>query len=417
MSTDSNTTSAAATDPRVLLVTPGWPADAVPNGIVTYVSNLRRILASRSKRPGVLSLKPAVAGRDEDVWSVPDLAGSNRPGRRLSRKLAQLFGHHPLPGVEIGRAARAVERRMPYDLLEVEESFGFPLGIRRAVKVPVIVRLHGPWFLTGAALRVPQDHAFREKVRLEGQAIMEADAISACSPQVLKQVREYYGVALEGARVIPNPGPDVPEDAVWSLERSDPNHLLFVGRFDSFKGGDTVLAAMAAVLRHRPQLRFTFVGPDRGLKDEDGRMWSAPEFLRHVAPEAQVRDRITLTGPLPRSEVERLRPTARVTMITSRYENHSLAAAEIMAQGCPGVFSTIAALPGVMRDGENGLLFEPGDADGLRQCVERLLDDPQMCARIGAAARADYHDQLGPEAIATQTLALYRETAARGRHA
>jgi glycosyltransferase involved in cell wall biosynthesis len=41
----------------------------------------------------------------------------------------------------------------------------------------------------------------------------------------------------------------------------------------------------------------------------------------------------------------------------------------------------------VIIDGENGLLVEPGDADGLSRAIERLAVDGELRSRLGAAAR------------------------------
>ena len=68
-------------------------------------------------------------------------------------------------------------------------------------------------------------------------------------------------------------------------------------------------------------------------------------------------------------------------------EPFGLVAAEAMATGRPVIASRVGGLAELVEDGVTGLLFERGDADGLRDCVERLLDDAALCARMGRAAR------------------------------
>ena len=87
----------------------------------------------------------------------------------------------------------------------MEEAFGLAGWLQRAIPIPVCIRLHGPWFLNGAALGVPEDDAFRRRVALEGWAIRHASAVTAPSLDVLERTRTYYGLALEEALVIPNP--------------------------------------------------------------------------------------------------------------------------------------------------------------------------------------------------------------------
>ena len=45
------------------------------------------------------------------------------------------------------------------------------------------------------------------------------------------------------------------------------------------------------------------------------------------------------------------------------------------------------AFPELIEDGRTGLLFTPGDADDLARALERLLTDPGLRQRLGAAGR------------------------------
>lgn len=69
-------------------------------------------------------------------------------------------------------------------------------------------------------------------------------------------------------------------------------------------------------------------------------------------------------------------------------EPFGLVAVEAMASGRPVVVSRVGGLQHIVVDGESGLLFDPGDADGLAECLARLLDDDALRQRMGAAARA-----------------------------
>jgi glycosyltransferase involved in cell wall biosynthesis len=60
---------------------------------------------------------------------------------------------------------------------------------------------------------------------------------------------------------------------------------------------------------------------------------------------------------------------------------------EYMAAGLPVVAPRIDRLAGIVRDGEEALLYDPGDANGLADALLRLME-PALRARLGAAARA-----------------------------
>ena len=60
---------------------------------------------------------------------------------------------------------------------------------------------------------------------------------------------------------------------------------------------------------------------------------------------------------------------------------------EYLAMGKGIVASRLGQVGEVIIDGENGLLVEPGDADGLARAIERLAVDGELRSRLGAAAR------------------------------
>ena len=80
--------------------------------------------------------------------------------------------------------------------------------------------------------------------------------------------------------------------------------------------------------------------------------------------------------------------SAQVACVPSLYEGFSLPAAEAMATGTPLVATTGGAIPEVAGpDGETCLAVPPGDAGALAAALGRLLGDPALRARLGAAGR------------------------------
>jgi len=64
---------------------------------------------------------------------------------------------------------------------------------------------------------------------------------------------------------------------------------------------------------------------------------------------------------------------------------------EAFHQGTPVIATTAvgAVAGGLVRDGRNGLVVAPGDANALAGALRRLHDDPDLRARLGARARED----------------------------
>jgi glycosyltransferase involved in cell wall biosynthesis len=98
-----------------------------------------------------------------------------------------------------------------------------------------------------------------------------------------------------------------------------------------------------------------------------------------------------------------------VAVVPSLYEGFSLPAVEAMACGTPLVATTAGALPEVVGpDGVSALHVPPGDPEALAASVGRLLDDPDLAARLGAAGRARVVERFTWRAVAEQTVAWYR---------
>lgn len=70
------------------------------------------------------------------------------------------------------------------------------------------------------------------------------------------------------------------------------------------------------------------------------------------------------------------------------FETFGIVVAESMSHGVPVLASRIGALAETTRDGESGLLFEPGDVDELAAKMRLLWDDAELCRRLGRGARA-----------------------------
>src|SRR6185436_7411103 len=86
-------------------------------------------------------------------------------------------------------------------------------------------------------------------------------------------------------------------------------------------------------------------------------------------------------------ELLRLYERAAVVACPLHREGFGIACAEAMAHGRPVVASNVGGLRDLVVDGETGVLVPPGDVAALRAALERLLADPELRLRLGAAAR------------------------------
>jgi glycosyltransferase involved in cell wall biosynthesis len=178
--------------------------------------------------------------------------------------------------------------------------------------------------------------------------------------------------------------------------------IAVVGRISDWKGQDLLVRALAS-----PRLRQRGV---LGLVAGDP--WPSAERRRDavvaLARELGVAERLLLLGF--RDDVANVYGAADLVAIPSTAPDPLPGAAiEAAASGCAVLAAAHGGLPEIVRDGETGRLFAPGDAGAFAAAAAELLDDPERCAALGAAAARDVRERFAPERLAPAVQALYGE--------
>ena len=164
--------------------------------------------------------------------------------------------------------------------------------------------------------------------------------------------------------------------------------FLFVGRLSVEKGVQTL--ASAADLLPDAQLRVAGDGPESALLDGA--------------------NGITRLGSLPGEVVRQEMNRAMALVIPSIwYENFPRTIVEAFATGLPVIASRIGALADLVRDGETGLLFEPGNPHDLAEKMTWALVNPGAMADMGRKALLQYEAEFTAERNYAQLMAIYAD--------
>jgi glycosyltransferase involved in cell wall biosynthesis len=398
-------------------LSPGWPLDAFPNGVVSYITDMADQLRRMGHQVTIAASSVMGSHSDPGIYNIQQACSSRTFAQRVTDGLAYRIAPHHTAVQLFRRALLATARRAIAErgiqLFEMEESFGWASAVRRATSIPICIRLHGPWFLNGPALGAALDRAFHRRVQEEGRAIAEADAVTSSSLDTLEQTRAFYNLRLPDAEVVHPPTPVVLPTERWCIERCNATEALFIGRFDRHKGGDLIIEAFGHVLREVPQAKLRFVGPDCGYIDSGGQHWNVDQFVRDRLPGTLESGRVELLGPQPFSALADLRRKAMVTVICSRYENAPRALIEAMSLGCPIVASRVGGIPEILRDQVDGLLHRPEDPHDLAAQITSLFNAPARAAQLGQQAAMRCEQHFHPEVTAARMVDFYRRALIR----
>jgi colanic acid/amylovoran biosynthesis glycosyltransferase len=129
-----------------------------------------------------------------------------------------------------------------------------------------------------------------------------------------------------------------------------------------------------------------------------------------VAGDGPLRDRVPFArGFVPHDELQELYARAAVIACPSRREGFGVACLEAMAHGRPVVATRVGGLLDLVVDGETGIVVPPRDPAALRSALERLLADPDLRRKLGAAGRDRAGTHFSWEKVTDATLAAYAE--------
>jgi glycogen synthase len=252
---------------------------------------------------------------------------------------------------------------------------------------------------------------------LERGQTEHSEAIVAPSRAILDWSRASWDIDRIPSRILPNM---IDVAGTRRSARGEPPDgfpaspgeatVLFFGRLEPVKGVDVLVQAMSEVWQQRPSARLVLIGHDTNWGGGES---MAARLARIAAPH---QDRLTFTGNQP---PERLFPAvaaADVVVLPSRWESFSLAALESMALGRPTVVSRVGGLTEFVEDGRNGLVVPPGDASALARALSRLLDDPELQARLGAHASATA-EEFDVTPVTRRHASYFEEVAGAGAQA
>lgn len=317
---------------------------------------------------GSVTVTPIVCGQPDGISGVVVVA-------RAETLAIPIYSDLDLPLPHLSEVA---ERVFDLDADLVHVTGPGPLGlaglaIAKLLRLPLVASYHtelGDYarLLTGDPLLAELMHA--ATARFYGAA----DVVIAPSQTVAERLPRLLGI---------DPGRVVVAPQAVDCDRFSPAHrerppstrdeviVLCVARLSREKSIDCLIEAIRRLAR--PDVRLVIVGdgPARG------------ELERLAGRQA------TFTGWLRGGALERAFASADVFVLPSATETCGQVLLEAQASGLPCVVSPTGAAREVIMPGQSGLVAANDSAAAIADCLRTLVGDPEQCAAMGRAARAN----------------------------
>lgn len=297
---------------------------------------------------------------------------------------------------------RRILEKNEIDILHTHGGIAGWFGRRAALKskTRVIVHtLHGIHYLH-----------YRNKalgylcILLERRLSRRSDAVIFVSEADLKK-GERHGLAPEAKRILIRNGIDVAgfreteilekkkKELKWML-KLDPPIVGTVARLHRQKGVIDLVQAAAEIHRSSPQAKIVVVGggPLEQALRKKAHQLGLERFFIMLEERADARELLSLFD---------------IFVLPSLWEGLPLVLLEAAALGKPIVATNIDGVREVIREGETGLLVEPGNAGALAEAVLRLLRDRNFAAGLAERAKASIPSRFQLSRMVEETEQLY----------
>jgi len=227
--------------------------------------------------------------------------------------------------------------------------------------------------------------------RIEAWVLKRADGVKLLFPT---QVDPFRPVMTTD--VIHSFSNYVPIDRFAGQNGTENPEVLFVGYPFKRKGVDILIAAFKQLSPDFPEWTLKILGwyPDR--RELDACMGNHPQISHHP--------------PVSTSEVPHHIKQCAIFVLPSRSEAMGRVLVESMAAGKARIGANVDGIPTVIRDGVDGVLFEPGNVAALSEKLAHLMTDQDLRSRLGDEARKRAFSEHVKEIYLNNVVTFYNAT-------
>ena len=151
--------------------------------------------------------------------------------------------------------------------------------------------------------------------------------------------------------------------------------ILYVGRIDPEKSLDILVNSFKKLIKEAPKAHLVMVG--------DG---TAREKLEKMIKRKKLGSQTHFIGRVIGDDLSQIYRTGTVFVITSKTETQSIVLMEAMASGLPAIAVNAGAVTELVKDGENGFIFEPNDTAGIASGIYTIISNKELREKMSKNA-------------------------------
>lgn len=278
--------------------------------------------------------------------------------------------------------------RIPfYDIVHVHFSLGTTarrkvpfVKVAKALGKKVIIHLH-----CGSQIHEiwNKDYSYLFSV---------ADVSLLLSENLLHMLEEHTGKGRD-YRVCYNPCPQISKEPVLQKKKQ----ILFSGTLYAGKGYQDLIRAFAKIAKKYPDWNVVLAGNGEVEKG------------RAISKELGIANQVEFLGWVSGEQKDKVFRESMIFCLPSYAEGFPMAVLDAWAYGLPVITTPVGGIPDVAKDGENMLLFNPGDIDALAHQLEKMIIDENLRNRIALASLDFAENKFNQYTINKQLGELYED--------
>ena len=311
-------------------------------------------------------------------------------------KVNERFLLRPTPSIDFHILFKLMQLRKRIDIVHVpytsNSHLAYPMLLaKKLFDIPYIITIHGggmyPW-----------------KPKTQHKLFFQhADAIVAVSETIKEEYERRSGRKMKVIPpLIPFRESKIPKGELRNKYgfSDDDMIILSLGSIKKIKGCDKLLDAFLNLGKRyikEKNLKLLYVG--------DGPMKPA---LKREVNDRSFNQYVKFFGSVPYEKVSQMYKLADIYVIPSLFESFGISVAEAMFNGLPIIGTDANGINSLISHQKNGLLFEKGDIEDLKEKIEELVEDQNMSNRLSNAAKNDYLKNYKFDNILSEHIKLYK---------